>query len=220
MAQATCPYAQCRSQIQVDNIATEQPSNCPVCKRPILLYKCFSCMKVQAFDRSPGAARPRQCPSCFTLVRSSAAPLGPLPPLPAHLSTIPVKTLEEYGKSGDHPPNEFSVVEAHLPKVPQCGCWVRNDLKVRPDVGALPNFGDTQFVTLKYTVGSWQVFVVWPAAYKTKPPAPNRLGWLPQMEFGSQPGLVNPKKLSSGVRIRFRYRAMSGEDVELDFTPK
>jgi len=220
MAQATCPYVQCRSHIQVDNVATEQPSNCPVCKRPIVLYKCFACMKVQAFDRSPGAARPRQCLSCSTLVRSPPAPLGPLPPLPPPPSKTPVVTLGEYGKSGDHPPNEFSVVDEHLPKVPRCGCWVQNDLPVREGVAALTNFGDPQFVTLKYTVGSWVVLVVWPAAYKAKPPAPNRLGWLPQMEFGAQPGLINPKKLPSGVRISFRYRSMSGEDVDLDYTPK
>lgn len=32
--------------------------------------------------------------------------------------------------------------------------------------------------------------------------------------------MTDPKKLPSGVRIRFRYRSMSGEDVDLDFTPK
>lgn len=225
MAQSVCP--RCNAYINVPNISDTSLGNCPVCRRQIDLYKCFSCMKVHAFI--PGQ-RPRQCPSCASALRSGAPlPLGPLPPLPMHLrqpsskapssSAVKEVSLEEYGKSGDHPPNEFSVVDAHLPAVPVCGAWVRNTLQVNPNVAAMPNWTNGQYVTLKYTVSNWIVLVVWPKAYTKFPPAPNRLGWLPQMEFGALAGQTDPKKFPPHTRITFRYRAMSGSDVDLDFTP-
>ena len=227
MALTSCPHTRCRSYINVPNVADEARSACPICRRPIRLYKCYSCMKVVAF----GAVRPGQCPACFTLIRSLAplprwapAPLGaPAPPrMSAPTVPQPIQEIDfgEYTKtrSTDHPPNELSVVDAHLPPRPHCGVWVRNDLEVKREVGGLPNWTKPQYTTLRYTVGTWTVLVVWPKAYARTPPAPNRLGWLPQMEFGSAPGLTDPRAFPSGQRIQFRYKAMNGSMIDLDFT--
>lgn len=122
---------------------------------------------------------------------------------------------------GDHPPNEMSVVDAHLPTV---GTLVRHDASKIEYGGWRANFDNPEFGFFIYTVrsgaGSHMVFVVWPAAYKKNPPRPNRLGWLPQMEFGALAGQTDPKKISSGVTITFTYKDMNEQAIELNFTKK
>ena len=135
------------------------------------------------------------------------------------MNGIQTVTLEEFGH-GDHPPNEFSVVDEHLPEKPVCGKWVTNhDRTISEKVESRLNFSNTNFVNLTYKVGSWNVFVVWPKKYAANPPGPNRLGWLPQMEFGEAPGLTNIKKdFTPGTVTKFSYTAINGEKVDLEFT--
>jgi hypothetical protein len=102
---------------------------------------------------------------------------------------------------------------------------VRHEATATTLSGWRGNFDNPEFGCFIYSVrsgaGTHHVFVVWPTKYKTKPPKPNRLGWLPQMEFGALPGLLDPKdSLTSGTTVRFTYKTMSNEDVDLDFTKK
>ena len=69
MPQSACPY--CNAYIQVPNVGDRDLDVCPYCNRPLLLYKCFSCMKVTAFRPN---LLPAACPKCFTIIRT-AAPL-------------------------------------------------------------------------------------------------------------------------------------------------
>lgn len=90
MALAQCPV--CRSSIQVPNVVNSQDSSCQYCRKPIWLYKCFSCMKVTAF--APGS-KPPKCPHCFTMVRSGA-PLPPSPPKPIVSVASGVRPIEMF----------------------------------------------------------------------------------------------------------------------------
>ena len=133
-----------------------------------------------------------------------------------------LRLVDDFGRwHGDHPPNALSVVDEHLTanvqarNVPE---WIllHNDLNVGENVGAMLNFanGGSAFKTLRYTVGINPVFVVWPAKYVKKPPKPNRLGWLPQMEFALNPGLTDP--LPNVIRS-FNYVAMDDSVIHLDY---
>jgi hypothetical protein len=118
---------------------------------------------------------------------------------------------------GDHPPNRLSVVDVHLAanvqarNVPE---WIllHNELNIDDTVGALPNFSIGGYKTLRYRVGINPVFVVWPARFAAQPPKPNRLGWLPQMEFGANPGQTDPRP---NVTHNFNYVAMDDSVVHM-----
>ncbi len=69
MALTTCIF--CRSYINVPAVQAEQRFPCPACRKELLLYKCFSCMQVSAFNP---AARPGSCPRCHTVLRGIAGP--------------------------------------------------------------------------------------------------------------------------------------------------
>ena len=77
MPTTTCP--KCNRYTTVPNIQNAERYSCPYCtsttREPMLLYKCFSCMKVSIF----AAARvPRACPYCRTIVRT--LPRDVIPP--------------------------------------------------------------------------------------------------------------------------------------------
>jgi hypothetical protein len=125
--------------------------------------------------------------------------------------------VNQYGRMhGDHPPNALSVVDAHLPaNVPD---WIllRNNLPNHGIVATRKTLdGNKDFFYITYQVGSWPVWVVWPMKYVKHPPAPNRLGWFPQLEFGLHAGAVNPRA-NVGI-VHFRYVTLTNEPIDLQF---
>jgi DNA-directed RNA polymerase subunit RPC12/RpoP len=78
MPTTTCP--QCNRYSTVPNVQNAERYACPYCtsltREPLLLYKCFSCMKVSIFV---AARTPRACPHCMTIVRTLPRELIPAP---------------------------------------------------------------------------------------------------------------------------------------------
>ncbi|HTH75609.1 MAG TPA: hypothetical protein VL635_14505, partial [Trinickia sp.] len=78
MPTTTCP--KCNRYSTVPNVQNAAPYACPFCtsttREPMLLYKCFSCMKVSIFAV---ARMPRACPQCRTIVRTLPRDLIPPP---------------------------------------------------------------------------------------------------------------------------------------------
>lgn len=125
---------------------------------------------------------------------------------------------DQFGRMhGDHPPNALSLVDAHLP--PNVPDWilVRNDLQILGEPGsAFTGDGDRKkFCYFNYRIANWSVLVVWPMKYSSKPPKLNRLGWLPQMEFGAQPGSNCPRLGIASAN--FRYTALNNELIDLSY---
>jgi hypothetical protein len=75
MPLVNCPW--CSRPAQIPAVATSLDSSCQFCRRPLWLYKCFSCNKVVAFKSKPAFGS--KCPHCFTLVRSEAPWRAPAP---------------------------------------------------------------------------------------------------------------------------------------------
>lgn len=65
MALTTCVF--CMSYINVADVASGCTHPCPVCRKDLFLYKCFSCMKVSGLNpKDP----PQSCPRCHTRTRT------------------------------------------------------------------------------------------------------------------------------------------------------
>jgi hypothetical protein len=127
--------------------------------------------------------------------------------------------VEQFGRisSAGYPPNALSVVDAHLPQNVPDWIFARNSLPVRDNPSSMFTSDRKNFIYFGYTVAGWQVFVVWPYKYAKQPPKPNRLGWLPQMEFGASPGSTDPRGGAAQMQFRFRYTALNNDQVDLSF---
>lgn len=127
--------------------------------------------------------------------------------------------VQQYGRtsSAGYPPNSLSVVDAHLPMNVPDWIFARSDLPVRDNPGSMFTNDRKNFIYFLYTVAGWQVFVVWPLKYVKQPPKPNRLGWLPQMEFAASPGQTDPRAGAAQTMVRFQYTALNNDQVNLSF---
>lgn len=82
----------CNGPIGMAHIDREVSVDCAYCGAAVLLYKCFSCMKVSVLGAT---ALPQTCPRCFTLLRTNR-PLV-LKPFPAQLpKTVTLASFPDF----------------------------------------------------------------------------------------------------------------------------